>query len=91
MNVKQLNAAGYTNTVGTPSKLNAQKSSGQTATEAKSMQVALSAGSQSLSGADNDVDMDKVNAIREALANGTLKINPERIAQGLIDSAKDLI
>lgn len=55
-----------------------------------SMPVALSVGSQSLTGVDKDIDMAKVQAIRDSLANGTLKINPERIAQGLLDQAAEL-
>lgn len=58
---------------------------------ASSMKVAISAGSQALSGAGADVNMEKVQSIRAALADGTLKINPERIAQGLIDSAEELM
>ncbi|WP_338924911.1 flagellar biosynthesis anti-sigma factor FlgM (plasmid) [Pseudomonas silesiensis] len=37
-----------------------------------------------------DVDMVKVNQIREALANGTLTFNPERIADKLIQSLREL-
>lgn len=56
-----------------------------------SLSVALSAGSQSLYDVEQDVDMEKVQAIRQSLANGTLKINAERIADGLISSAAELI
>lgn len=56
-----------------------------------STNVALSAESQALLGADQDIDVAKVQAIRQALANGTLKINPDRIAEGLLRSAMDLI
>jgi len=88
MNVKQLTAAGYTTAAAGPKPL-AQKPATPPSAESKSMQVALSAGSQSLHEGDKDIDMDRVNAIREALASGTLTINPQRIAQGLIDSVKD--
>ena len=56
-----------------------------------SISVALSAGSQSLHDTEHDVDMEKVQALRESLANGTLKINAERIADGLINSAVELM
>lgn len=36
-------------------------------------------------------DVNKVNEIKAAIANGTFQINPNRIAEGLIDTVKDLI
>lgn len=33
----------------------------------------------------------KVSEIKAAIADGTFQINPERIAEGLIDTVKDLI
>lgn len=44
-----------------------------------------------LSRSENDVNVVKVNEIREALANGTLQINPERIADGILASARELL
>lgn len=44
-----------------------------------------------LSSADGDINLVRVNEIRNALAQGTLKINPERIADGLIASAQELV
>lgn len=44
-----------------------------------------------LSSTDGDINMVRVNEIRTALAQGTLKINPERIADGLIASAQELV
>lgn len=44
-----------------------------------------------IAGAENDIDVVRVNEIRTALAEGTLKINPERIADGLIASAQELV
>lgn len=44
-----------------------------------------------LSSADGDINLVRVNEIRDALAQGTLKINPERIADGLIASAQELV
>lgn len=90
MNVKQLSAAGYAAAGATGSLKQAVAHPGETA-KPKSMQVALSASSQTLYEGDNDVDMARVNAIRQALADGTLTINAERIADGLINSAKELL
>ena len=44
-----------------------------------------------LSSSDQDINIVRVTEIRNALANGTLKINPERIADSLIASAHELI
>ncbi len=44
-----------------------------------------------LSSADADINIVRVNEIRDALAQGTLKINPERIADSLIASAQELV
>lgn len=44
-----------------------------------------------LSKPDNDFNVVRVNEIRTALAEGTLKINPERIADSLIASAQELV
>lgn len=40
---------------------------------------------------DTEIDVARVDEIRNALAQGTLKINPERIADGLIASAQELV
>src|SRR3569833_4592982 len=36
-------------------------------------------------------DTAKVQEIKAAIAEGTFKVNPERVADGLIDTVKDLI
>ena len=56
--------------------------------------VELSPAARELAALDseqNDIDMAKVQAIRTALADGSLKIDASRIADGLISSAKDLL
>lgn len=58
---------------------------------AGSTQVELSPISTLLSGASADVDMDRVQAIRNAIRNGELQIDASRIADGLIDSTRDLL
>jgi negative regulator of flagellin synthesis FlgM len=59
-----------------------------------SAQVDLSPMSRKLvdlqSGA-GDIDIAKVQAIRDAIAAGQLKIDPTKIADGLIASAKELL
>lgn len=44
-------------------------------------------------GADSsqDIDMTRVEEIREAISKGKLDIHAERIADGLIDSVRDLL
>jgi len=59
-----------------------------------STQVALSATSTrllDLQEADQAVDMARVDALRAAIAAGELKIDPERIADSLIASARELL
>lgn len=38
----------------------------------------------------NDIDMAKVNEIREAITNGTLSFDPGKIADGLLKSMGEL-
>ncbi len=45
----------------------------------------------SLQNSENDINMVRVNQIRDALASGQLKIDPSRIADGLIASVRDLL
>ena len=60
----------------------------------RSAEVALSPASRQLlalqSGA-NDIDVERVAAIRDAIASGQLRIDAGRIADGLIASARDLL
>lgn len=44
-----------------------------------------------LQNSDNDINVARVNQIRDALASGQLKIDPSRIADGLIASVRDLL
>jgi len=56
--------------------------------------VRISSTAQQLSdlqSGDADVHLDRVNALRAALAAGTLSIDPGRIADGLIESARELL
>ena len=40
---------------------------------------------------DGDFDADKVSSVKQAIDNGTYKINPQVIADKLISNAKDLL
>lgn len=44
-----------------------------------------------LQNTDADINVVRVNEIRDALASGQLKIDPSRIADGLIASVRDLL
>lgn len=45
----------------------------------------------SSSGDAPDVDMEKVNAVREAIAQGTFKVNAEAIADKLLSNAQEML
>jgi negative regulator of flagellin synthesis FlgM len=56
--------------------------------------VDLSAAARQLSNlqnSDNDINVERVNQLRDAIASGQLKIDPSRIADGLIASVRDLL
>lgn len=38
-----------------------------------------------------DIDMDQVNAIKDALRNGTLQIDTSKIADGVLETARSLL
>jgi negative regulator of flagellin synthesis FlgM len=72
----------------------AEKPAVSGAPAASSDSVTLSSKAQALSSqsATNGVfDAGKVEEIKAAIANGTFQVNPERVADGLIDSVKDLL
>lgn len=61
---------------------------------ASSAQVALSPASRkmlALQDGSNDIDVERVAAIRAAIASGQIEIDTSRIADGLIASARDLL
>ncbi len=56
--------------------------------------VSVSAQTRQLSAAqrsDADIDMDKVNAMAQAIQNGTFKVNPEAIADKLLANAQEML
>lgn len=46
---------------------------------------------QQLQSSSNDIDVARVQALREAIANGTLEVDTSRIADALFNSARDLL
>ena len=46
---------------------------------------------QQLQSDQNDIDLDRDQALRDAIANGTLTMDTHRIADGIINSARDLL
>jgi negative regulator of flagellin synthesis FlgM len=56
--------------------------------------VDLSPAARQLSNLQNsshDVNVERVNEIRSAIAAGQLKVDPSRIADGLVASVRDLL
>ncbi|MEY4767113.1 MAG: flagellar biosynthesis anti-sigma factor FlgM [Pseudomonadota bacterium] len=57
-----------------------------------SAKVTLSSAATGLSqAADADMDVDKVASVKQAIDNGTYKVNPEVIADKLITNARELL
>lgn len=46
---------------------------------------------QQVQSSAGDIDMSRVQALREAIANGTMEINTDRIADNLIASTRELL
>jgi negative regulator of flagellin synthesis FlgM len=85
---------GYTNVTTSRTGKAAEKPAVGGAPAASSDNVTLSSKAQALAGqsATNGVfDANKVEEIKAAIANGTFQVNPERVADGLIDTVKDLL
>ena len=63
-------------------------------TQAAGVAVTVSNAARSLkadsTGAPPDVDMDKVNAMRSAIADGSYKVNPEAIADKMLSNAQEM-
>ncbi|MFG6176409.1 flagellar biosynthesis anti-sigma factor FlgM [Halomonas sp. THAF12] len=65
----------------------APPAAGQDAPESATMTHLRQAGTD----ASHDIDTARVAELREAIREGRLEINPERIADGLIASVQDLL
>lgn len=86
---KSLNVGASTNRPGKPAE-----NAGVEKTNSDTDKLTLSSKAQALgkaSGGTGVFDVEKVNQIKAAIANGQFVIHPERIADGLIDSVKDMI
>ncbi|MDY7575026.1 flagellar biosynthesis anti-sigma factor FlgM [Actimicrobium sp. CCI2.3] len=59
-------------------------------TNSQSDNVKISAQAQAIGGSST-FDVKKVNEIKAAIASGTFQVNPEKVANGLIDTVKDLL
>lgn len=77
-----------------PESAVAQAYGASSASGSSSSQVALSSASRkmlALQDGSNDINVERVAAIRAAIASGQLKIDTGRIADSLIASARDLL
>jgi negative regulator of flagellin synthesis FlgM len=77
-----------------PDSAVAQAYGASTPSGSSSSQVALSSASRkmlALQDGSNDINVERVAAIRAAIASGQLKIDTGRIADSLIASARDLL
>ncbi|PPA74127.1 flagellar biosynthesis anti-sigma factor FlgM [Achromobacter spanius] len=77
-----------------PDSAVAQTYGASTPSGSSSSQVALSSASRkmlALQDGSNDINVERVAAIRAAIASGQLKIDTGRIADSLIASARDLL
>ncbi|MCK9284386.1 MAG: flagellar biosynthesis anti-sigma factor FlgM [Rhodocyclaceae bacterium] len=54
-------------------------------------QVQISSASAQLKGSDGVVDANRVAEIKQAIAEGRFQINPERIADGLLESVRQML
>lgn len=80
-------------TTQTRSGKSAEKTGAVSQAPAQSDSVHLSSTAQSLSQAGNNAvfDVKKVEEIKAAIADGTFKVDPEKVANGLLDTVSDLI
>lgn len=78
-------------TKATPSRTS---SAGKSATAAEQDKVSLSSTASSLmsaSGADPAFDAEKVERVKQSIADGSYKVNPEAIADKLISNAQEVL
>jgi negative regulator of flagellin synthesis FlgM len=92
--LKKTSGLGVGTTQSRPGK-GADKSAavGNSSAPAETDSVHLSSKLQSLAqtGGNGVFDVNKVEEIKAAIANGTFKVDPEKVANGLLDTVNDLI
>ncbi len=64
---------------------------GKTTASPTQQGVRVSSQLQALAGSDGVFDAQKVAEIKAAIAEGHFKVDPEKVANGLLDTVKDLI
>ena len=80
--------------IGTQSTTRQGGASVRPGSTAASSTVAVSSTARHLSNlqnSDNDINVERVKEIRDAIAAGKLKVDPSRIADSLIASVRDLL
>ncbi|UTH75060.1 flagellar biosynthesis anti-sigma factor FlgM [Chromobacterium sp. IIBBL 290-4] len=92
------NSGKLSGTYSAPSKTSARAPSSSSSSAASSDSVQINSLASKLSAIGNDpgnqqpsFDAAKVESIKSAIANGTFSINADKIADGLISSAQELL
>jgi len=67
------------------------KTSSVSGNASESAKVTLSTVASGLMSVEGEFDAEKVSSVKQAIDNGTYKVNPEVIADKLISNAKDLL
>lgn len=90
--LKKTGGLGVGTTQARPGK-SAEKAGTVSKAPAESDNVHLSSKLQSLAqiGGNGVFDANKVEEIKAAIADGTFKVDPEKVANGLLDTVNDLI
>lgn len=87
---KKTGAVGVSSTPAKASSSKGAEKADAVSTASTSDSVKISAQAQAL-GSSSTFDVKKVNEIKAAIASGTFQVNPEKVANGLIDTVKDLL
>lgn len=90
--LKKPSGVGVATTQARPGK-GADKAAGTSSAPAQSGSVHLSSKLQSLAqaGGNSVFDASKVDEIKAAIAEGRFQVDPEKVANGLLDTVNDLI
>jgi negative regulator of flagellin synthesis FlgM len=89
---KPVNGVGGTRTESaTPTKTTGKTRSLDGGVDSSAKVTLSNTASNLLTGADPTFDADKVASVKQAIDNGSYKVNPEVIADKLISNAKELL